>query len=62
MLEIVNVGFKPAPQWLVDMRGQIGRKAYWRGVGYYEITGVCGDRYKLGKCKVTVHKDDVKVL
>lgn len=59
---IANVRRKLAPEWLVNMKGQIGRKAYWRGVGYYEITGVVGDRYKLGKGKITVHKDDVRVL
>ena len=57
-----NVGFKPAPKWLTDMKGQVGRKAYWRGVGYYDITGIRDGGYLLGKGKIRVEPEQVKVL
>jgi len=61
-MQILNVGFKPAPEWLVEMRGQVGRAAYWRGVGRYIITGVRDGGYELGRGKVRVEREDVVVL
>ena len=52
---------EPAPEWLTNMRGQIGRNAYWRQ-GHYVITGVRNGCYLLGRLGVPALKDDVKVL
>lgn len=63
---IANVGQKLAPEWLVNMKGQIGRKAYWKQ-GFYEVTGVRNGCYLLAQSRmspfhVAALPEEVKVL